>query len=93
MPGVGPAACVSPGQVRSEGEALGVGPRAFETAAFRGSPNCGGYGLNFIFLTFSFLAFFPIPGSGKSGKTYNDHTVDVLVQEEERFQSPRENTG
>lgn len=84
---------MSPRHVRSEGEALGVGPWASEPVAFHGSPNCGGYGLNFIFLTFSFLAFFLVPGSGKSGKTYNDHTVDVLVQEEERFQSPRENTG
>lgn len=46
-----------------------------------GSPNCGGYSLNFTFLTFSFSTSFLVLGSGKSGKTY---TVTILSWSERR---------
>lgn len=47
-----------------------------EKAPLLGSPACGGYGLNSALLTSSFLTFFLVLGSGKSGKTY---TVTILL--------------
>ena len=45
-----------------------------------------------LFLHFHFSFFFLVLGSGKSGKTYTDHTVDVLFREKERFHSYSEKT-
>lgn len=57
------------------------------------APQTGRYGLTFTFHTLAFFIFFP--GSWlwtKWKNVYSDHTVDVLVREEERFHSHRAKT-
>lgn len=73
------------------------GPAWGPAAPRRSSPTClpklAGYGLTFTFRTLAFKIFFSGSWLWKKWETvYRDHTVDVLVREEERFHSYCEKT-